>query len=171
MFIKTVYRVVSASQTLSAMKERHAQLSASRRETALAALVQAYDSAELAAFCCPLLWAERASGSGGGLVRETILLPIDGLTPEEVQEVEGSWTDSDDELQWEQMRKQVLAHGGYLLATPSAHVPGQRMVLINMAHKAFAHAVIRTRRLHDREGGYEVATPAAPMHAETSQLI
>lgn len=159
MFIKTLYRMVPGSETLPALKERYAHFSELGRETALAAFAQAYDSAELAAFCCPLLWAAKASNSAcSELVRETIVLPMRGVAPGEVLELERSWGDSDDELRWEQMRQHLLTNGGYLLSTPSAHVPEQRMVLINMAHKAFANVVIQTRRLRKKEDGKAVAS-------------
>ena len=166
MFIKTLYRLVSGSETLPALKKRYAHLSEMGRETALVALAQAYDSAELAAFCCPVLWAAKSSKNASSeLFRETIALPMRGVAPGEVSELERSWGDSDDELRWEQMRQHLLTHGGYLLSTPSAHVPEQRMVLINMAHKAFANAVIQTRRLRKKEDDKAVA-PVIQTHAE-----
>jgi hypothetical protein len=167
MFTKTLYRLVARSETLPALKERYAHLSTLGRETALAALAQAYDSAELAAFCCPLLWAEKASNSASSeLVRETIALPLRGVAPGEVLEMDQNWEECDDELRWEQMRQHLLTHGGYLLSTPSAHVPEQRMVLINMAHKAFTNAVIQTRRLRNPEDDRSAAS-AIQTYAES----
>jgi hypothetical protein len=170
MLSKTVYRLVPESQTLSAMKARCAALSALNQETSMAALVRAYDSPELAAFCCPLLWATRASTTAdNSLVRETILLPINGVGVGDIVELERSWTDSDDELQWERMSRHLLVQGGFFMWTRSAHVAEQRMVLINMHHKAFADVIVQSRRLHDPE--HAADTPLCSVPAEQAKSL
>lgn len=161
MFNKTVYRLVPESQTLPALKARCAAFSAMDQETGLAALVQAYDSPELAAFCCPLLWATKASNAAcSNLVRETILLPLGGVASGDVVGLERSWVDSDDERHWDRLRKHALVYGSFFLWTPSAHVPDQNMVLLNMNHKAFASVVVQSRRLHDLETAVDAPAPA-----------
>lgn len=164
MFHKTIYRVVPESQSLTKLGHRRPGEPVAAGNSAY---VRAYDSAELAAFCCPALWAMRSSAAPTGrrrLVRETLELSLGDDLRTQATRLPHWIADEDEDRVWERMRATADAAGLLCVYAPSAHAPDLHVVLLDTAHPAFRQAV-RCRQRLLAQPALERPPDEAPWHA------
>jgi hypothetical protein len=166
MFHATVYRVVPESQTLSKLKHRSRGLQTSLSHAPL--FVRAYDSAELAAFCCAALWTQPSSALAAGrrrLVRETIVVPLEGAQCTRVLRLPRPQGVDDEEALWMHLHETACAQGLFCVYAPSSHAADRHIALLDVLHPAFSHAIACSQRfLLPMESG--AAAGEGPLRAE-----
>ena len=108
------------------------------------ALVRAYETPELAAFCSPEWLANDKRKTV--VVRETIALPA-GPGLHETMELEKPWLVGDEDYLAEQMCNYLTVYQLLSVWAPSPYAPQQHVVLINVRHPAFARVQVSSRRI------------------------
>jgi len=114
------------------------------RKSQMLALVRAYETPELAAFCSPEWLANDKRKTT--VVRETIALPS-GPGLHETMELEKPWLVGDEDYLAEQMRNYLTVYRLLSVWTPSPYAPQQHVVLINVQHPVYPRVQVSSRRI------------------------
>ena len=114
------------------------------RKSQAPALVRAYETPELAAFCSPEWLANDKRKTI--VVRETIALPS-GPGLHETMELEKPWLVGDEDYLAEQMRNYLTVYRLLSVWTPSPYAPQQHVVLINVQHPVYPRVQVSSRRI------------------------
>ena len=114
------------------------------RKSQVPALVRAYETPELAAFCSPEWLANDKRKTI--VVRETIALPS-GPGLHETMELEKPWLVGDEDYLAEQMRNYLTLYRLLSVWAPSPYAPQQHGVLINVQHPAYPRVQVSSRRI------------------------
>lgn len=135
MLQRAVYRFTSEAERLNIAPLKRAPM---RHKT-----VRAYETPELAAFC----WVASQGARNEVIVRETILLPANGLRLHDALENAPSLA-NDEEYLWHLMRRHVHKHSPLSVWAPSPHVRSHHVVLINLLHSEYHKVQVESRRIN-----------------------
>lgn len=114
------------------------------RRNPVQALVRAYETPELAAFCSPEWLANDKRKTV--VVRETISLP-EGAGLHDTIEIDKPWLLGDEEYVLGQMTNYMNLYRLLSVWAPSPYAPQQHVVLINVQHAAYPRVQIASRRI------------------------